>query len=151
MKTHVLERSQRIDCPLNRVFPFFADARNLDRLTPPWLHFSIRTPTPIDMRPGTRIEYRIRWHGLPLRWLTEIVEWLPERRFVDQQLRGPYRLWHHTHEFEADGDATLVHDRVVYALPFGPLGRLAHALTVRADVQRIFDYRARRIDEYFSR
>lgn len=151
MTPYVVERRQRVARPLSEVFAFFADARNLDALTPPWLHFSIRTPAPIEMRPGTRIEYTIRWHGLPLRWLTEIVEWTPERRFVDVQLRGPYKLWRHTHAFESDGDATVVHDHVAYALPFGPLGRLAHALAVQADVRRIFDYRAQRIAELLGR
>ena len=83
----------------DEVFPFFAEARNLETLTPAWLKFEVLTPAPIAMRPGMPIDYRIRVHGLPIRWRTEIAEWDPPRRFVDVQLRGPYTLWHHTHTF----------------------------------------------------
>jgi ligand-binding SRPBCC domain-containing protein len=142
-----IERRQQVARPIEQVFAFFADAANLDLLTPPWLHFQVRTPTPIAMHVGAHIEYTIRWHGLPMRWLTEIVEWIPGRRFVDTQTRGPYRLWHHTHRFEPVGDLTMVEDIVRYALPLGPIGRLAHALIVRRDIHDIFDFRARRIRE----
>lgn len=145
--THLIERRQRIARPAGEVFAFFSDATNLDLLTPPWLHFQVRTPLPIAMRVGTRIEYTIRWYGLPIRWLTEIVEWASGRQFVDTQLRGPYRLWRHTHRFISDGRGTIMEDEVRYALPLGPVGRLAHAVVVRRDVHRIFDYRAARIDE----
>jgi ligand-binding SRPBCC domain-containing protein len=115
VNVHLLERSQRIERPVEDVFEFFADARNLESITPAWLHFRIVTPGRIEMRPGALIEYRLRLHGLPLRWLTRIEEWEPGRRFVDVQVRGPYRLWHHSHEFEAEGaNATLVRDRVKY-------------------------------------
>ena len=93
------------------------------------------------------IEYTIRWRGLPIRWLTEIEEWLPGKRFVDRQVRGPYRLWHHTHGFEEAGDKTIMEDIVRYALPLGPIGRIAHAVLVRRDLERIFDFRASRIQE----
>jgi ligand-binding SRPBCC domain-containing protein len=143
--THILSRRQRIDLPLDQVFAFFADPANLDRLTPPWLHFRMLTPPPIEMRIGLRIEYRIRWRGWPVRWLTEIEDWTPGRRFVDRQLRGPYRLWHHTHTFSSVGGATQMDDVVRYALPAGALGRFAHALLIRRDLERIFDFRARQI------
>jgi ligand-binding SRPBCC domain-containing protein len=138
---HTLVREQRLPRPPAAVFPFFADAGNLEAITPPWLSLSVTTP-PIDMRAGALIEYRLRLHGLPIRWLTVIADWEPGVRFVDTQIRGPYALWHHTHEFEPDGDGTLMRDTVRYALPYGPLGGLAHALFVRRDVERIFDYRA---------
>ena len=93
------------------------------------------------MRAGTLIEYRLRLHGLPVRWLTRISEWVPGERFVDEQVRGPYALWHHTHLFEPDGDGTIVRDRVRYRLPLGPLGAAAHLLLVRRDLERIFDFR----------
>jgi len=138
----VLERVQRIEQPLERTFEFFADAGNLEAITPPWLGFRIVTPRPVEMGPGALIEYRLKLHGIPVRWRTRIEAWEPPRRFVDAQLSGPYALWHHTHTFEADGDdATLMRDRVRYRIGFGPLGSLALALFVRRDLDRIFDFR----------
>lgn len=147
---HVLRREQRLHAPPDAVFPFFADAHNLEAITPPWLSFHVTTPAPIELRPGALIEYRLRLHGLPIAWLTRIEEWVPGVRFADVQLAGPYKLWHHTHEFAADGDGgTIMRDVVRYALPLWPLGELAHALVVRRDLERIFDFRhaevARRI------
>jgi ligand-binding SRPBCC domain-containing protein len=138
---HVLRREQRLPRPPEQVFPFFGDAHNLEAITPPWLGFHVVTPTPIEMRAGALIEYRLRLRGLPIAWLTRIEEWTPGVRFVDVQLSGPYALWHHTHEFEADGDATVMRDVVRYALPFWPLGEVAHALLVRRDLERIFEFR----------
>lgn len=138
---HILERSQRVELPLQRAFAFYGDAANLERITPPWLGFSL-TRAPGTMREGARIGYRLKLHGLPIRWRTEIESWEPPHRFVDVQLSGPYEIWEHTHLFEADGEgATLLHDRVRYSLPLGTLGELAHRLFVRRDVERIFDYR----------
>ncbi len=143
---HVLRREQRLPGSPEEVFPFFADAGNLEAITPPWLGFEVVTPRPIAMRPGALIEYRLRLHRLPVSWLTRIEEWEPGVRFVDAQLTGPYKLWHHTHEFEpAAGGGTLMRDVVRYALPLGPLGTLAHAVLVRRDVERIFDFRAEAI------
>lgn len=147
MKIHTLERTQRIDRPLGDVFSFFADPCNLDRLTPPWLHFQMLTPAAIEMRIGLLIEYEIRWRGLRIRWRTEIEDWVPGVRFVDRQVRGPYRLWHHTHTFREDGAATTMQDVVRYALPGGPFGGAAHWLIVRRDLERIFDFRARSVRE----
>jgi ligand-binding SRPBCC domain-containing protein len=138
---HTIQREQRVQGDPETVFGFFADAGNLESITPPWLQFHIVTPRPIDMREGALIEYRLKLHGLPIRWLTRIDEWVPGERFVDSQLHGPYALWHHTHEFEADGDGTIVRDTVRYALPLGPLGEIAHRAFVARDLQRIFDYR----------
>jgi len=132
--------------PRNEVFPFFAEARNLKTLTPPWLRFEVLTPAPIEMRPGALIDYRIRVHGIPLRWQTEIAEWDPPHRFVDVQLRGPYTLWHHTHTFEERHGGTLCLDGVRYR-PRG--GAMIHWLFVRRDVERIFRYRQRRLKEIF--
>jgi hypothetical protein len=139
---HTLRREQRLPGTPDEVFPFFADAGNLEAITPPWLSFAITTPRPIDMHVGTIIEYRLRLHALPIRWLTQIEAWEPGVRFVDRQLRGPYALWHHTHEFEpAPGGGTLMRDVVRYALPLGPAGGIAHALVVKRDLERIFDFR----------
>lgn len=139
---HTLERRQRIERPIEEVFAFYGDARNLERITPPWLGFEVTTPDPIEMGAGTLIEYRLRLHRVPVRWRTRIEAWEPPRRFVDAQVKGPYSLWEHTHAFETDGPgATLIEDRVRYAIPFGPLGDLADRLLVRRDLRQIFDYR----------
>ncbi len=145
MRVHRFERSQRVPAGPHEVFAFFSAARNLEVLTPSWLRFEVLTPEPIDLREGTLIDYRLRLHGLPLRWRSRIESWTPPRAFVDRQLRGPYRLWHHRHEFEPDGDATVVRDIVHYALPLGPLGGLAHRAIVRRDLERIFEFRAQAI------
>jgi ligand-binding SRPBCC domain-containing protein len=142
MAIHVLAREQLLPRPPDEVFPFFADAHNLEAITPPWLGFRVVTRMPIEMAPGTLIEYRLTLHRIPIRWRTTIAVWDPPRRFVDVQLKGPYRLWHHTHDFApAPGGGTLMRDTVRYALPFGPLGALAHRLLVRRDLAAIFDYR----------
>jgi ligand-binding SRPBCC domain-containing protein len=141
MSVHVLEREQLVAAPLAEVFGFFAQARNLERITPPWLRFALLTSDPIEMVPGALIDYRLRVRGVPLRWTSRIEEWAPGRGFVDCQLRGPYRLWMHRHEFaEVDG-GTIVRDRVRYELPLGPIGDAVHAAIVRHDLRRIFDFR----------
>ena len=143
MSLHVLRREQRLPGAPADVFPFFADARNLEAITPPLLRFRVVTPEPIVMRPGTLIQYRLRLRGVPVSWLTSIQEWDPPRRFVDVQLSGPYRLWHHTHDFEPDGEGrTVMRDTVRYALPLGSLGAVAHELIVRRDLAAIFDFRS---------
>lgn len=147
---YFLRREQWIPQPIEDVFAFFADARNLEEITPAFLGFRILSPKPIDMRPGARIQYRLRWHGLALRWLTEIQTWNPPNEFVDVQVQGPYRLWHHTHRFEAVDGETLMRDMVRYVLPFGLLGQLAHAWVVKSDLEAIFDYRALKVSEIFG-
>ena len=127
-----------LPAPLDEVFPFFAEARNLEKLTPPWLRFEVLTEGPITMAAGTLIDYRIHWRGIPLRWRTEIEVWEPPHRFVDRQIRGPYRLWRHEHLFIERGDGTSIIDRVEYA-PFG--GAIAKRLVVARDVERIFAHR----------
>jgi ligand-binding SRPBCC domain-containing protein len=145
---HTLHREQVLPGTPAEVFPFFADAGNLEAITPDWLAFRIVTPRPIDMRVGTLIEYRLKLHGLPVSWLTRIEEWEPGVRFVDMQLSGPYKLWHHTHEFEPDGaGGTVMRDTVRYALPLGPLGEVAHRAFVARDLQAIFDFRTRKVAE----
>ena len=123
---------------LETTFGFFADAGNLQRLTPPWLDFAVLTPPPVVMARGTIIDYRLRVHGVPIRWRTEIAEWQPPVRFVDVQVRGPYRHWRHTHTFTPVPGGTLVEDDVRYR-PIG--GRVADVLFVRRDLERIFTYR----------
>ena len=128
------------------LFPFFADAGNLDTITPPWLNFRIVTPKPIHMRPGTLIDYALRVRGLPLRWRTLIKEWEPPIRFVDEQVRGPYRLWIHEHTFERHSGGTLAQDHVRYAVSFD---WLVHRPFVRPDIERIFHYRQQALLERF--
>ncbi len=144
---YVLEREQRIPLPIDDVFAFFADATNLEAITPAWLRFQILSPRAIAMHSGARILYQLRWHGFPLRWLTEIQSWSPPTEFVDVQVSGPYRLWQHTHRFKPIDGGTLMRDMVRYALPFALLGRLAHAWQVKRELEALFDYRAVKIAE----
>jgi hypothetical protein len=137
---HLLERSTRIARPIDEVFAFFSDAGNLQRITPPELRFRILTPLPIEMHRGATIAYRLALFGVPFEWLTHIDRWEPPHAFVDRQLRGPYALWVHTHEFETEGSDTRMRDRVEYRLPLGALGLPALPL-VRRQLGRIFDYR----------
>jgi hypothetical protein len=127
--------------PLPEVFAFFSDASNLDALTPPFLHFRILTPMPIELRAGAQLDYQLSLFGVPVRWRTRISDWQPQERFVDEQESGPYALWRHTHEFEAREGSTLMRDVVDYSEPLGPVGTVAHVLFVRRTLDRIFDFR----------
>lgn len=150
MAVYTLRREQMVPRPLEEVFGFFSDARNLQKITPPWLNFQILTPEPIDIQPGTLLEYRLKWHGLGIRWRTRIVTWNPPRVFTDEQVRGPYRLWHHTHTFTAESGGTRMVDVVNYQLPLGILGAIAHRFAVRRDLERVFDYRQQAIASAFG-
>ena len=143
----VLESALEVPRPLDEVFAFFSDAANLSVLTPPFLQFHTLTAQPIHMAVGTLIDYRIRVRGLPVRWRTEIAVWEPPHRFVDDQLKGPYRRWHHEHKFTATAGGTLCEDRVSYSGLGGPL---IHALFVRRDIETIFRYRIEKMRELFG-
>ncbi|MEO8189989.1 MAG: SRPBCC family protein [Acidobacteriota bacterium] len=145
----VLETTTRVSAPLEQVFGFFSDPANLAQITPPWLRFRMASPAPSRMEEGARIEYRIRWMVFTLRWVTVIARWVPGVEFQDRQERGPYKTWIHTHRFDREGDRVLMRDRVEYELPFGVLGRIAHALLVRRQLEGIFDYRRRAIENIF--
>lgn len=147
VKEFFLETELWLPRPRSEVFSFFSEAHNLEIITPPWLKFEVLTPAPIMMRPGTLIDYRIRIHGVPVRWRTEITGWLPPYQFVDEQVRGPYKLWHHTHIFEEHDGGTRCTDRVRYC-PRG--GALMDWLFVRRDVAKIFEYRRQRLLEIFQ-
>lgn len=142
MKTYQLQTELWLPRRRTEVFEFFADTGNLEQITPPWLHFRITTQGPIEMRAGALIDYRLRLHGLPIKWRTEITCWDPPRRFVDEQRRGPYRLWIHEHTFAEIDGGTRVVDRVTYAVCLGPL---VQRLLVGPDLRRIFDYRKRKL------
>jgi len=149
VKRFTLERVQLVPRPRDEVFAFFADAFNLERITPELLKFRILTPAPIETREGTLIDYQLKLYGFPVKWRTRIEVWEPNARFVDLQLSGPYRYWHHLHEFRDVVGGTEMVDRVDYELPFGPIGTLVRALFVRRSLQRIFDYRQQAIEEIF--
>ncbi|HUG27611.1 MAG TPA: SRPBCC family protein [Gemmatimonadales bacterium] len=151
MREYQLIRSQRLPLPLARVFSFFAEPRNLARITPPGLGFRIVTTGELIMTPGLTIEYRISPLLVPQRWVSEITVYEPPHRFVDEQRVGPYRKWHHLHEFEAVAGGTEIRDVVTYALPFGPLGSLAHALLVRRQLEGIFACRSRVVEGMIER
>lgn len=142
MKLYNLKREQTLPFPLAKVFPFFEKPENLESITPRNLSFSTLTPKPVKMEKGAVIDYAITVWGLSLRWTTLITAFDPPNRFIDLQLKGPYSYWHHEHTFIDQGESTLMKDHVTYALPLGPLGRLAHTLKVRRDLEKIFDFRA---------
>lgn len=147
MAEHTLTRKLILDLPRVKVFDFFADAVNLERITPPELNFQIITVQPIDIRQGTLIDYQLKLRGLPLKWKTEISVWNPPYEFVDRALKSPYRQWIHRHTFtEIEKNKTLIEDEVRYRLPFEPLGDLAHFL-VRKELNYIFDFRQKTVAE----
>ena len=140
-----------LPAPRERVFAFFSDADNLERITPAFLNFHVRTPAPIAMASGTRIDYRLHLHGIPLRWRSEISDWDPPSAFRDTQLRGPYKQWIHTHTFEEQNNGTMVRDDVRYRLP-GPAitARLVNRLMVSRDTKKIFEFRHQALCEIFA-
>lgn len=153
MKLHRLHRTQRLPITQQEAWDFFSDPRKLPLITPGWLDFDLTNEPPERVRTGTLITYRIRPIGrVPVRWVTEITHAEEPRRFVDEQRFGPYRFWHHEHVFRPlDGGGVEVEDVAHYAVPFGPIGALAHALTVRARLEAIFDYRRRALERHFGR
>ena len=147
MKTHSLETEVWLPQPLDAVFHFFADARNLATLTTPWLRFSILTPGPIQMKAGALIDYRLRLWAIPIRWQSEITAWEPPHRFVDEQRRGPYRRWIHEHTFVERDGGTLACDRLQYSV-LG--GSLADYLFVARDLKRVFAFRQETLRRIFE-
>lgn len=150
MSEHILEREQIIKRPIEEVFSFFADAVNLEKITPPELKFHITTPQPIDIKKGTLIEYQLKLRGFPIKWKTEITQWNPPFDFVDSALKSPYKQWIHLHTFEENANGeTIMRDKVRYRLPFEPLGDLAHWY-VKKELKYIFDYRNKVVEEFFK-
>jgi len=149
-KTYTLDFKQQVPRPLPEIFEFFSRAENLEVLTPPWLNFKILHVRPQPVQKGTLIDYKLRLHGIPLRWTSEIVDWDPPHRFVDLQLRGPYKLWRHEHRFEPRDGGTLISDTITLALPLGFLGQFAYKIKVHSDVQKIFAFREKKIRALFG-
>ena len=146
MKTFLFKTQQTLERPLTEVFDFFSNAHNLAEITPPWLNFEVLTPAPIEMIVGTRIDYRLKLRGFPIRWQSEITEWNPPHFFADEQRRGPYRLWRHTHTFDEVKEGVVVGDTVEYAV-WG--NELIGRLFVRPDIEKIFAYRAEQLKGIF--
>jgi len=146
----VFRAEQLVPRQLDEVFDFFSKAENLQQLTPPWLNFRIVSVHPTPVREGTLIRYSLRWRIFPIHWTTKIIDWEPPHRFVDLQLKGPYRLWRHNHLFAAEGSGTRITDEVQYALPLGLVGRIAHTVKVRSDVEAIFAHRRAAVDKIFK-
>jgi hypothetical protein len=147
MRVRRFETEIWLPSPREEVFAFFADAANLDAITPPWLSFRTITPGPIAMRAGTVIDHKLRIQGIPIRWRSKIAIWEPPARFVDEQVRGPYRFWRHEHLFQEQDGGTLMCDRVRYSLPFD---FLVHELLVRRDVEKIFAWRTECLQRRFK-
>ena len=147
MKTYWLRKTIWLPQPRAKVFEFFSNPGNLDRLTPAWLNFAILTPASSKMKQGSLLDYRLRIRGIPIRWQSEIAVWEPPHRFVDRQTKGPYSLWVHEHIFEEHDNGTLVGDNVEYAVPGG---RIVQKFLVAPDIERIFDYRHKILEELFN-
>lgn len=146
MKTHELKTEMWLEAPIEKVFEFFSDASNLDAITPAWVQFRIVTLCPIRISEGTLINYKLRIRGIPIRWQSRITVWDPPYRFVDEQVKGPYRRWIHEHAFEQRYGGTVIRDRVNYAVPFD---WLVHRWFVRPDVERIFRFREQALKQKF--
>jgi uncharacterized protein (TIGR01777 family) len=149
-RDHVFVQEQWVPRPLNEVFDFFSQEVNLEKLTPPFLNFNVVKKSTSQMQAGTLIDYKLGLHGVSIGWRTLIKEWQPQTRFVDEQLKGPYSKWHHTHTFSELGAGTLMSDRVVYRVPLGPLGAFFAGWKINQDVKKIFSFRMTKIKELFG-
>ncbi|OGB65303.1 MAG: hypothetical protein A2Y94_01305 [Caldithrix sp. RBG_13_44_9] len=149
MKSYFFSTTSHLENPIEEIFQFFSNAENLSRVTPPHLKFEILTSLPIEMKKGTLIEYRLKIHHLPVYWQTEITVWEPPFRFVDVQLKGPYRKWVHEHKFEKMRAGTQMTDLVEYALPGGPFAPIINKIFVGKDIKKIFSFRGNIFREIF--
>ncbi|MFC1846339.1 CDP-paratose 2-epimerase [Chloroflexota bacterium] len=146
MKDHILETQMKLPLKLAEVFPFFCETANLERITPPELHFRIITPQPIEITLGTVVDYRLQLYSLPFRWRSKITLWRPPHEFVDEQIWGPYKLWVHRHQFYEENGATVIQDTVRYQLPIWPLGEVVYPL-LKQQLRRIFRHRQQKTQE----
>jgi ligand-binding SRPBCC domain-containing protein len=151
VRNHHVETRMWLPHGRAELFPFFADAYNLEAITPPWLRFAVLTPAPIEMRAGALIDYALRLHGVPLRWRTEIAVWEPPVRFVDRQVSGPYALWEHEHRFRDVAGGVVMSDHVSYRIRGGRLAdRIGDLAVARRDLRRIFEYRRDALEARFG-
>lgn len=150
MKTYNINTKQIIKRPLDDVFEFFSRPENLEKITPKNLAFKILTPKPLVMKQGAVIDYTIKLFKMPIHWRTLITSYEPNHMFVDEQMKGPYSLWHHTHIFKETDEGVEILDNVVYAIPFGIIGRILHYLWIKRDLKNIFEYRKTIINQVFS-
>lgn len=148
MRTYILEREQWLPKSVNEAYSFFSRPENLQLITPPWLDFRMVQASEV-LAAGSLIRYRLRWHGVPIRWTTEIIEWNPPHGFVDRSVSGPYALWNHEHWFVAKDGGTTMRDRVTYGLPLGWAGSVAHWVLVKRDTEKLFDFRAEAMRRLF--
>jgi len=151
MKVYSLKRKQFIKLPIEKVFDFFSKPENLEKITPSSLSFKIITPIPIDMSKGALIDYTIKLFFYPVHWRTIISDYNPPYSFIDQQIKGPYKFWHHSHEFKEVNDGVEIIDNVKYSVPFGVVGRLAHKIWIRNELNKIFDYRMKIINDLINK
>ena len=150
MKTYNIKFEQFIDLPIEDVFNFFSRPENLSLITPPRLKFDILTPSPIQMKEGQLIDYSLTiMYFMKLHWRTLITNYNHPHKFIDQQIKGPYSLWHHTHIFQEKNGGTLIQDEVTYAITFGLIGRLIHAIYIKYDLRSIFKYRHKILNKIF--
>ena len=150
MTVHLLNRKQIVPGNISDVFKFFENPLNLEKITPPWLHFRVLSSTDTRVHLGTKISYRLYWQVFPLSWSSEISEYQQDLFFADEMTRGPYRSWYHRHLFRSVEDSVEMTDTVQYSLPLGPIGDLVHAIIIRQQLESIFDYRKRAIEEIFG-
>ena len=151
MKLYTLNKEQVISKNISEVFDFFSKPENLSTITPPKMNFHILTPSPINMKKGALIDYTINIMFIPIRWRTLITKYAPPYSFIDQQIKGPYSRWHHTHTFtKINENETLIKDTVLYSVPLGFIGRIVHWIYIERDLKKIFSYRKKKINEIFS-
>jgi ligand-binding SRPBCC domain-containing protein len=148
--TYTLHRRQHVAAPVRDVFAFLANAATMQFLLPPWLHYALHTPLPVELRTDAYLDSSFRWRLLNYRWRSQVLDWSPPRRFVYRQLAGPFKLWEHVQLYDPQEQGTLITDHVRYAMPFGVMGRCVHSLVVRHDLEALFDYRRQRITDRFG-
>lgn len=146
-----LKRQQLVKTDMATCWDFFSSPGNLQKITPKYMGFDVLTEVPEKMYEGLMIEYRVRpLLGIPMNWITEITHVKEHQFFVDEQRKGPYRIWHHEHHFETVDNGVLMSDIVSYELPYGILGKIAHPILVQRKLNEIFDFRFEIVEEIFK-
>ena len=145
------QMEQWVPQPLNDIFAFFSESKNLEVLTPEFLNFKVLHQSTEKITEGTRLDYKLCLHGIPVRWQSLITNWEPDTGFSDIQAKGPYSVWRHTHEFEERNGGTLIRDKVLFKVPFGAPGELILTGLIQKDLKKIFNYRKRKIEEIFGK